>query len=145
MTLQMPRPFIEWLILADAAQVVGNKLYLMGAGWDSINANNGFPFEHHMAVAISILVPWTEADKRHAFEIEIATEDGKSLAKIGGQMEAGPPQGSRPGAARRSQVALGVTLKLDKAGGYVVAGSVDGGPQSVYPFHVQGPPAGVSG
>ena len=25
---------IEWLILADSAQIVGNKLYLLGGGWD---------------------------------------------------------------------------------------------------------------
>jgi len=34
---------VEWLILADAAQVVGNKLYLMGGGWDKLTINNVFP------------------------------------------------------------------------------------------------------
>ena len=31
---------IEWLILADAAEVVGGKLYLMGGGWDRLTVNS---------------------------------------------------------------------------------------------------------
>ena len=28
---------VEWLILADAAQVNGNKLYLLEGGWDRLH------------------------------------------------------------------------------------------------------------
>ena len=42
---------IEWLILADAAQVTGNKLYLLGGGWDRLNVNRDFPVNQHCAIA----------------------------------------------------------------------------------------------
>ena len=32
---------VEWLILADSAQVIGNKLYLLGGGWDQLAVNTG--------------------------------------------------------------------------------------------------------
>ena len=48
---------IEWLILADGAQVVGNKLYLMGGGWDKLQINGGFPKQHATGIALAIKVP----------------------------------------------------------------------------------------
>jgi len=89
---------IEWLILADAAQVVGGKLYLLGGGWDRLTVNKPFPVQQHCALALSIAVPWNETNQRHSFEVEIvaedsATEQPKSLMKMGGQFEVGRPPG----------------------------------------------------
>ena len=46
--------------LCDWAEVVQNKLYIMGAGWNRAVAGVPFP----LAVAVHILVPWTEADRK---------------------------------------------------------------------------------
>ena len=48
---------VEWLILADSAQVTGGKLFLLGGGWDRVTANS-FPFAHNMSIAVSFRVPW---------------------------------------------------------------------------------------
>ncbi|MCL4534327.1 MAG: hypothetical protein M1370_04105 [Bacteroidetes bacterium] len=116
---------VEWLILADAAQVVGNKLYLLGGGWETLTVNSGFPVEQQCAVAASFKVPWQETNQRHNVEIEIATEDGSSLAKLQGQFEVGRPPGLR-GQEQRVQFAGGFGLRFDAPGTYVIVARVEG-------------------
>jgi len=117
---------VEWLILADAAQVVGNKLYLMGGGWDVLAVNSGFPVQQRCAVGVAVRVPWNETNQRHNLEIEIATDDGKTLGKIQGQFEVGRPPGIPLGRDQRVQLAADLSLKLENAGGYVIAARIDG-------------------
>ena len=133
---QMVGVQVEWLILADAAQVVGNKLYLMGGGWDVITVNQGFPINHQLAVALSIRVPWHETNQRHDFEVEITSDDGASLAKMNGQFEVGRPPGIKPGQSQRTQIAFGAGLRLEKAGTYVVVARLSGQEHTRYPFAV---------
>jgi hypothetical protein len=122
---------IEWLILADAAQVVGNKLYLMGGGWDKLTVNNAFPVDQRCALALSLKVSWNETNQKHNFEIEIISEDSeteqpRSLMKAGGQFELGRPPGIGPGQDQRFQVALDMNLKIDGPGTKYVVARVEG-------------------
>ena len=48
--MDLGSPEIEWLILADEAELVNGKLYMMGGGWDRITAQV-LPWQQHMAVA----------------------------------------------------------------------------------------------
>ena len=66
---------VEWLILADSAQVLGNKLYLLGGGWDLLTVNREFPVDQRCAVALSVRVPWNETNQKHTFELEVAGEE----------------------------------------------------------------------
>ncbi len=118
---------VEWLILADAAQVVGNKLFLMGGGWDRLTVNKQFPADQRCALALALRVNWTETNQKHDFEIEIMAEDSlteqpRSLMKAGGQFELGRPPGISPGQEQRFQMALDMNLKIDAPGTkYVIA------------------------
>lgn len=58
------------MMLADFAQVVGGKLYIMGGGW-SIRMPQPIP----SALAIKIEVPWGEANKKHTMKVELVDED----------------------------------------------------------------------
>src|SRR5688500_1930861 len=40
---------VEWLILADSAQVIGGKLFLLGGGWDVLTVNTSFPWQQRCA------------------------------------------------------------------------------------------------
>jgi hypothetical protein len=120
---------IEWLILADSAQVAGNKLYLLGGGWDRLSLNKDVP--QHFAIAVSIQVPWNETNRRHTFEIEVLSEDKnteeiKSIAKMGGQFEVGRPAGIPTGRDQRIQLAIDMTLKIDSPGTKRIVASIDG-------------------
>jgi hypothetical protein len=133
---------IEWLILADSAQVVGNKLYLLGGGWDQISVNSPFPIDQRMGVAISINVDWNETNQKHSFEIEIISEDKdteapKSLMKAGGQFEIGRPPGILPGQSQRLQMALDLTLRIEAPGTKTVIARIEGQEMKRFPFYVR--------
>jgi hypothetical protein len=136
---------VEWLILADAAQVVGNKLYLMGGGWDKLTVNTPFPVDQRCALAFALRVTWNETNQKHAFEIEIlsedaATEQPRSLMKAGGQFELGRPPGISPGQDQRFQMALDMTLKIDGPGTKTIVARVAGQELRRVSFNVnQGP------
>ena len=116
---------VEWLILADYAEVVGNKLYLMGGGWDVLTVNSEFPAKHRSAVAASFKVPWNETNQRHNVEIEIATQDGNTLAKAGGQFEVGRPAGIPAGQDQRWQLALNIEMTFEHPGTFVIIARVE--------------------
>jgi hypothetical protein len=59
-----------FLLLADAAQAVGGKLYILGGGWSTILA--GAPF----AIAVKVDVPWSEGTKTHKLRLELVDSDG---------------------------------------------------------------------
>ena len=122
---------VEWLILADAAQVVGAKLYLLGGGWDRLTVNKEFPVDQRCAIALSIKVPWNETNQKHTFEIEILSEDSqteqpKSMVKVGGQFEVGRPPGIRQGQEQRFQLAFDTNLRIDSPGTKTIIARVEG-------------------
>ena len=127
---------IEWLILADSAQIVGNKLYLLGGGWDVLTVASAFPVQQRCAVAASYRVPWNETNERHNVEIEIGDDDGQVLAKVGGQVEVGRPAGIAPGTDQRAQIAAEISLNLEKEGAYAVIARIEGAEVQRFPFRV---------
>ena len=140
---------VEWLILADAAQVVGNKLYVMGGGWDRLTVNSGFPADQRCAVALSVRVPWNETNVKHNFEVEVSTEDAvteepKSLLKAGGQFETGRPPGIPQGQEQRIQLAINMNIKLESPSTVVIVARIEGHEMRRTHFNVvAGPNAAV--
>lgn len=63
--------------LADSAEVVQNKIYALGVGWNTIYVR-GFPAMHRrLAVAATVHVPFTSTNSAHKFELKLLTEDGQ--------------------------------------------------------------------
>ena len=119
---------IEWLILADAAQIADGKLYLLGGGWDRIWVNAGFPSVHSVALAISFRVPWNETNQLHQVEVEITDQDhAGTLVKIEGSVEVGRPAGLEPGGEQRSQFVANFPLRFEWPGTYAVNARVKDG------------------
>lgn len=113
-------------MLADAAQVQGDKLYVLGGAWRYIHATQ-FPVMHSMAIAVSIEVGWLETNQRHAFQLTIGPDDSSApLVDFSGEFETGRPAGIPPGAAQQVLLAVPVTLPLERAGDYVVRILLDG-------------------
>jgi hypothetical protein len=127
---------IDWLMLADSAEVVNNKLYVLGGGWDSITVKSGFPVTHPCAVATAFSVPWNETNQPRNVEIEILTEDGQSRAKIGAKVEAGRPTGLPQGQSQRVQFAVRFQLKLEGPGGHVIIARIEGEERRQVPFNI---------
>lgn len=112
---------IEWVILADAAQVVDGKLYLLGGGWDRLTVNSGFPVSYPIAVAMSFKVPWIETNQKYDIELTVTDQDHTvELAKLEAHLEAGRPPGMEPGTEQRAQLAVGFPLQIPRAGLYEI-------------------------
>ena len=131
---------LEWLILADAAQVADGKLYLLGGGWDVLNVTTGFPMQKHLAVAAAFRIPWNETNQRHVVEMEIADEDGHTLAQVGGQLEVGRPPGLPIGAPQRFQLPMEALLTFEHPGTYVIVARIDGEEAGRVRFNIVAPP-----
>ena len=62
------------MLLADAAQEVLGKLYILGGGW-SVTGPDVPP----MALAIKLDVPWSDANASHEFELALVDPDGHAV------------------------------------------------------------------
>jgi hypothetical protein len=98
------------MLLADAAQAVGGKLYVLGGGWSVTG-----PAPTAMAIALKIDVPWDQAMVRHHWVLELIDEDGHPVSTPS-------PEGGRPvqvsgsfEVGRPSTVAEGTPLDLPLA------------------------------
>lgn len=116
---------VEFLILADAAQAVGGKLYMLGGGWDVLTINNAFPAQRPFAIALGLSVAWNETNQRHNVTVEIADEDGQQAATMSGQLEVGRPPGLPMGQPQRVVIALDGVLRIEKPGGFVIVAKVE--------------------
>lgn len=131
---------IDWLILADAAQVIDNKLQLLGGGWDLLTVNPPFPVVHRAAIAIAVRVPWHESDRKHHMRLQVVHDDGGVLLTLDGEFYVGRPANILPGQEQRMQFAANVDLRLEQAGSYAVAVTLDGEESERSPFRVVLPP-----
>jgi hypothetical protein len=111
----------EWLMMADHAEVINNKAYIMAGGWDVLTINNPLPAQHQCAIVAAFLVPWNETNEVHEIEIEIVDPDGKSQAKIEGRLP-----GISHGLEQRLHLALNLALGIEKLGVHAVKARASG-------------------
>ena len=113
------------MMLADSAQAVGGKLYILGGGW-TITGPGPAP----SALAILVEVPWDQTNVRHPWRLELLDADGEAvevptpLGKkplvLDGQIEVGRPAGVRPGTGLTVPIALNLgPLPLEAGEQYV--------------------------
>lgn len=133
---------IEFLILADFAQVFGGKLSMMGGGWSQINVQK-FPHIQSFSVATSISVPWAHTNEKHNIKITMVDEDGQQEPfKIEGEFEVGRAPGIKPGSSQRLMMAFTVnSLKFTEPKVYSIISFVDGQEMRRLEFSVVPTPA----
>jgi hypothetical protein len=130
----------DFLILADAAQVQGEKLYMLGGGWSFIWAKE-FPAQHQMAVAAGILVPWMETNVRHQFRVHVRTEDGVTFGDVSGEFEQGRAPGLPGGTTQRVMLTVNLGIRIEQPLEAVAELSLDGVVAKAVPFRVVAAPA----
>jgi hypothetical protein len=126
-------PMMATILLADAAQAIDNKLYVLGGGW-SVTGPDPTP----SAIAIALKVPWDEANRRHDMRVELLDSDGVPIAVgpvpeeakpivIESQFEVGRPPGLKPGTPIDLGFAVSLgPLPLPPGGRYEWRLSIDG-------------------
>jgi hypothetical protein len=129
---------IEHVLLADYAEIVGGKLYLMGGGWDT-NTVNELPAALRVAVALGLRIAWDETDIIIPVVIRIEDDDGREFLRMEGSIQTTRPADLPEGATQLSQLAANLPLTVPSAGGYtvrVIAGSGETEVQRSLPFRV---------
>lgn len=102
------------LLLADSAQAVNGKLYILGGGWtDTTQGPDGQTVTH--AVAAIVDVPWDLANHQHHARLRLLDADGHPVEPLAGQplqidsdFEVGRPPGAQPGVPLPMQFALNI-------------------------------------
>lgn len=131
----------DFLILADAAQVQGEKLYLLGGGWSAVWVKQ-FPAQHQMAVAAGILVPWLDTNVKHHFKVTVRTDDAQTtFGQVEGEFEQGRPAGVPAGTTQRVMLAINMGVRLEKACEAVAELFLDGELARSVPFRIVQRPA----
>jgi hypothetical protein len=119
------------MLLADAVQAVGGKLYILGGGW-SIRGSEPTA----MAIAIKLEVPWTEANRRHTLQLTLLDEDhqpvmvptpvGDRPVELTTEFEVGRPVGLTPGTPLDVPLAINIgPLPLQPNRRYIWRCSID--------------------
>ena len=127
---------IDFAILADGAEVAGEKLFVLGGGWTLIWTRE-MPATHRGSVSVGIRVGWQETNQRHSLGIEIRDADGNLVQEIArGEFEAGRPPGIKPGSDQLVMLAANVDFKLETLGDFAVVIEVDGTEMKRLPYQV---------
>ena len=117
---------VDFLILADWAEIIQGKLYLQGGGWHTMTATS-FPHTRSVAVAAGLRVPWAATNQRYNVSITVKDEDAQTVAmRADAQLETGRPAGFPAGSDQLVQLALNGVVKFDQPGSYVISAEVDG-------------------
>jgi hypothetical protein len=117
-------PYVDFVLVADRAEGINGKLYLMGGAWDRLYVVDfGQPVS--FSIAAGVVVPWTATNNEHRVVIELTNEDGVAIEpRLEVGIRLGRPADAIPGQSFRAIVtALGV-YRLSGPGAYALTASI---------------------
>lgn len=127
------------MLLCDAADEVGGKLFVLGGGWSHLAlVDTPVP----MALAVLIAVPWDRTNHRMTVSVKLVTDDGGQVEIEGqivgasGQVEVGRPPGIKPGSELNLPLAFKFNGLALSQGGYRWELEIDGTQMAITPFRV---------
>ncbi len=126
---------VEFLFLANYAEVRDGLLFTVGAGWSQFYRPTGPEGEvpvSRFGLGASVLVPWDETNQPHPLELWIEhEEDGSVLSRLNIDVMLGRPPNLAAGSDQREVFGLSVELMFPEAGAYRLFASVDENLRSV--------------
>src|SRR5690242_16854757 len=115
----MQHPEVDFLIIADRAEAINGKLYMMGGAWDQNGiANPAQPIA--FSVALGINIPWNATNERHALRLVVQDADGATLAELQGEFVAGRPPHLSAGTVQRVLFSTNVGVVIPRPGSCAV-------------------------
>jgi len=128
---------IDFLILADRADIANGKLFLMGGVVDTFLVQ-AFPAQIAFGVALAIEVPWNATNDPLNVRVTFQDEDGQELAAIDWPISVGRPPYLRAGDVQRVPLALpSLTLTVPVDGLYVASAALNGREEARVSFRVR--------
>lgn len=135
---------IHALLLADSAQAVDGKLYVLGGAWNLLRFPD-FPASLMVGIAVAIDVDWSETNQRHHLDIHFEDSAGTPMdPRIGADFEAGRPG---PDAGRELRIVMAVNgpVSIPGPGEYAAVASIGGRELARATFQASRATAGVAG
>ncbi|HEX3623292.1 MAG TPA: hypothetical protein VHT97_13345 [Acidimicrobiales bacterium] len=135
---------LQTAMIADAARVAENKLYVFGGQWDRIYAHS-FPAAHTgLTIVLVIEVDYSEALTDHHLRV-VLMRDGEAMgAEARALINVGHAPGSTPGAPSYVPIALPFeAIAFSKAGRYEWAVTINDEPMGSIPLEVALAPGGA--
>ncbi len=116
---------IEYAVLADAAQAVGGKMFILGGGWNVFRVAN-YPAPVQLAVAVGLGFTSNEVGIKYPLSLVIADEAGVPIVpEMKGQVETGQPASDTPkGLSVKVPVAINMNLAVPRPGRYGIVVTV---------------------
>jgi hypothetical protein len=131
----LEQPEVEFILVADKAEVVNGKLYMIGGGFDQIGIGN-FEEPAVFSLAIGLTIPWHFANLRIPLNVVMAHEDGAEVATINIQIVSGRPPNSIAGQDFRTMIAFEGKWPLPDAATYGVTARFGETSMKKIRFHV---------
>jgi hypothetical protein len=136
----LTKPYVDWVMVADRAEVVNGKLYLMGGGWDVIHAAD-ITKPIGLSFAVGVVVPWNATNQEHTVEISLVDGNGNRVDEVErvAKFNVGRPPFLGVGDSQRVIIAVpGEAILFPRAGSYTIGATVDGenGRQTVFRVHL---------
>jgi hypothetical protein len=127
-------PDVDFVILADRAESINGKLYMMGGAWDQMGVID-FAKPVTFSIALGIKIPWNATNVDHRLRVVLLDEDGNQLFGADGGFKAGRPPQLPQGASQRNVLAFTVGAILPRAGIYSVEATINDGASHSTSFH----------
>jgi len=119
--MSSPNDIRATMLLCDAAQSIGGKLYVLGGGWSLLRTAGPAT----MALAVKLSIPWSRSNESHQIEAVLVTAAGDDVQQEGqpvratGAIEVGRPPGLRQGTPLDAVFVLTFQNLSLEPGGYV--------------------------
>ena len=116
-------PEVDYLLVADRAEVVNGKLYLMGGSWDRIQPPQ-FPHRMMLGIALGVRIPFAYTDDQHTVAIELLHDDTRMIG-----FEAKLATGRPPGMAGMDMLvplAFNIPIAIPGEGQVTLRAAIDG-------------------
>ena len=142
----LDRPEIDFAVIADRAEIVNGKTYMMGGGWDRLNAAE-VPVVHLLSFVVGLLVPWNATNQEHILEFLLEDAEGNNVDHMRGEahFNAGRAPFMKAGDIQRVMLAPQIPVTFPAYGTYCIRFSLNGNTAKRVLLYVSDPKlAGVS-
>lgn len=117
---------VDFLLLADRAEVLNGKLYMMGGAWDRRNIRD-IAAPVPLSIVVGVLIPWNLTNEPHQLRLRIEDEDGNPVPpEVEATVNVGRPVNATQGQSFRATAVINNRWNLPRYGTYRVAASVAG-------------------
>ncbi len=130
---------VDFLLLADRAEVLNGKLYMMGGAWDRRHIREiGSPVP--LTIVVGVLVPWNLTNEPHRLRIQIEDEDDNPVPpEVEATVNVGRPVSATQGQSFRATAVINNRWTLPRYGVYRAVASVAGYGQKRVAFYAVEP------